>query len=145
MAVRLFSEPFDPWALVRERERELPLEKLGAISVFVGRMRDFNDDRTVQGLFLEHYPGMTERELERIVMEAEAHWPLDACEVAHRVGAVNPSETLVLVAVWSAHRIAARDACAEILERVKHEATFWKRERLEDGNERWVETNTPGS
>jgi len=144
MAVRLFDRPFDPWTLVKEREEALPLESLGACSVFAGRMRDFNEAENVQAMFLEHYPGMTERELERIVAEAEARWPSITCEVAHRVGAVEPSETLVLVAVWSAHRIAARDACAEILERLKHEAPFWKRERLTDGTERWVEQNTPG-
>ncbi|MBS0001863.1 MAG: molybdenum cofactor biosynthesis protein MoaE [Thioalkalivibrio sp.] len=144
MAVRLFDQPFDPWTLVRERERGLPLEGLGACTVFAGRMRDFNEDQDVRALFLEHYPGMTERELERIVAEAEARWPAITCEVAHRVGAVEPSETLVLVAVWSAHRVDARDACSEILERLKHEAPFWKRERLADGSERWVEKNTPG-
>ncbi|AHE97171.1 molybdenum cofactor biosynthesis protein MoaE [Thioalkalivibrio paradoxus] len=144
MAVQLHAEPFDPWAVIRERERGLPLHRLGAAAVFVGRMRDFNDGREVRGMFLEHYPGMTERELERIVAEAEAKWPLEACEVAHRVGAIEPSDTLVLVAVWSAHRVAARDACSEILERLKHEAPFWKRERLPDGSERWVEQNTPG-
>lgn len=144
MAVRLFDQPFDPWTLVRERERGLPMEGLGACTVFAGRMRDFNDDQDVRALFLEHYPGMTERELERIVAEAKARWPAITCEVAHRVGAVEPSETLVLVAVWSAHRVDARDACSEILERLKHEAPFWKRERLADGSERWVEENTPG-
>lgn len=144
MAVRLFDRPFDPWALVKEREEKLPLESLGACSVFAGRMRDFNEAEDIRAMFLEHYPGMTERELERIVAEAEARWPSITCEVAHRVGAVEPSETLVLVAVWSAHRVAARDACAEILERLKHEAPFWKRERLADGTERWVEQNTPG-
>lgn len=144
MAVRLFVEPFDPWRLIQERERSLPLEKLGACSVFVGRMRDFNEATGIATMFLEHYPGMTERELERIVAEAESRWPSITCEVAHRVGGVDPSETLVLVAVWSAHRVAARDACADILERLKHEAPFWKRERLLDGTERWVEKNTPG-
>jgi molybdopterin synthase catalytic subunit len=142
--VRLFDQPFDPWALVREREDRLPLESLGACSVFAGRMRDFNDSEEVRAMFLEHYPGMTERELERIVAEAEARWPSITCEVAHRVGMVEPAETLVLVAVWSAHRVAARDACAAILERLKHEAPFWKRERLADGTERWVEENTRG-
>lgn len=145
MGVRLFSEPFDPWSVVRERERALPMEKLGAASVFVGRMRDFNDAQDIRGMFLEHYPGMTERELERIVAEAQSRWPSITCEVAHRVGSIDPSDTLVLVAVWSAHRVAARDACAEILERLKHEAPFWKRERLGDGSERWVESNTPGT
>lgn len=144
MAVELYSEDFDPWALVARAERDIPAEARGAASVFVGRMRDFNEDNTVTGLFLEHYPGMTERELERIVAEAESRWPLLGCLVAHRVGDVRPGDALVLVATWSAHRIAARDACSDILERLKHEAPFWKRERLADGSDRWVEKNTPG-
>lgn len=143
-SVQLFAHDFEPWDLLRSWEQGLPLEGLGACSVFVGRMRDFNDDHGVSGMFLEHYPGMTERELERIVEAAQQRWPLGACRVAHRVGAVLPSETLVLVAAWSAHRVAARDACAEILERLKHEAPFWKREQRHDGSQRWVDTNTSG-
>ena len=144
MGAHLFAEAFDPWALLAQWERALPLHGLGATSVFVGRMRDVNEQQDVQGMFLEHYPGMTERELERVINEAAARWPLAACEVAHRIGAVEPADTLVVVAVWSAHRVAARDAGAEILERLKHEVPFWKRERLADGSERWLDKNTPG-
>lgn len=143
MAVELHTEDFDPWALVREAEQAIPANARGAASVFVGRMRDFNEDDDVTALFLEHYPGMTERELARIVEEAEARWPLLGCHVAHRVGEVRPGDALVLVATWAAHRAQARDACSEILERLKHEAPFWKREQLADGSIRWVEHNTP--
>lgn len=145
MAVVLLEQAFEPWSWLAQWEQELPLSRLGATSVFVGRMRDFNDDHDVQALFLEHYPGMTERELERIASEAQARWPLEACHIIHRVGSVLPGEVLVLVATWSAHRVAARDACAEILERLKHEAPFWKREQRGDGQQRWVESNTPGN
>lgn len=145
MAVEIHAEDFDPWAIVQQVEQAIPASARGAASVFVGRMRDFNEDAAVTGLFLEHYPGMTERELQRIVGAAEARWPLLGCHVSHRVGHVRPGDVLVLVATWSAHRVAARDACADILERLKHEAPFWKRERLADGSERWVEQNTPGS
>lgn len=144
MAVEIRPGDFDPWEIVRQAEQAIPANARGAASVFVGRMRDFNEDEDVTGLFLEHYPGMTERELERIVAEAEARWPLLGCHVAHRVGDVRPGDALVLVATWSAHRIAARDACSDILERLKHEAPFWKRETLADGTDRWVEKNTPG-
>ena len=143
MAVELYTGDFDPWALVREAEQAIPANARGAASVFVGRMRDFNEDDDVTALFLEHYPGMTERELARIVEEAEARWPLLGCHVAHRVGEVRPGDALVLVATWAAHRAQARDACSEILERLKHEAPFWKREQLADGSIRWVEHNTP--
>jgi molybdopterin synthase catalytic subunit len=144
MTIRLFPHAFDPWAILQARERDLPLHAAGASSVFIGRMRDSNEGEGVVELFLEHYPGMTERELERIVADAQDQWPLIACEVVHRVGTVQPGEVLVLVAVWSAHRRAARAACVEILERLKHEATFWKQETLRDGRKRWVERNTPG-
>lgn len=144
MTVAIHHEDFDPWEVLREAEREIPAESRGAASVFVGRMRDFNEDDAVTGLFLEHYPGMTEQELERIVDAARGRWPLLGVHVAHRVGEVSPGDVLVLVATWSAHRAAARDACSEILERLKHEAPFWKRERLADGSSRWVERNTPG-
>ncbi len=145
MAVEIHTEDFDPRAIVQQVEQAIPASARGAASIFVGRMRDFNEDEAVTGLFLEHYPGMTERELQRIVGAAEARWPLLGCHVSHRVGHVRPGDVLVLVATWSAHRVAARDACSDILERLKHEAPFWKRECLADGSERWVEHNTPGS
>lgn len=145
VAVELHAEGFDPWAIVQRAEQAIPENARGAASVFVGRMREFNENSSVTTLFLEHYPGMTERELGRIVRAAEMRWPLFDVHVSHRVGYVRPGDALVLVATWSVHRVAARDACNDILERLKHEAPFWKRERLADGAERWLEHNTPGS
>jgi len=117
---------------------------MGAANVFVGRMRDFNEGDPVTGMYLEHYPGMTERELQKIGVTAAQQWPLESWFLAHRVGAVSPGEVLVVVGAWSAHRNAARDACGFMLEKLKFEAPFWKRERLVDGSERWVDKNTSG-
>lgn len=142
--VELFTEAFDPWQHIAEYEASLPLERMGAANVFVGRMRNFNDGDPVTGMYLEHYPGMTERELHRIGVAAAQQWPLENWLLAHRVGAVSPGEVLVVVVAWSVHRNAARDACGFMLEKLKFEAPFWKRERLVDGGERWVDRNTSG-
>lgn len=136
---------FDPYVeLVRyQTDRLNQSGKYGATSVFVGTMRDFNEGDSVRTLWLEHYPGMTEAELARIVDETRERWPFLASLVIHRVGRVVPDETIVLVAVWSAHRAAALNATQEIIEALKHRAPFWKKESLAAG-ERWVEHNTPG-
>jgi molybdopterin synthase catalytic subunit len=107
-------------------------------------MRDFNEGDDVTGMFLEHYPGMTQRQLTELTQQAMVKWSLDAALVVHRVGELTPAEPIVLVAVWSAHRAAAFAACREIMETLKHAAPFWKRETLADGSVRWVEKNTQG-
>jgi molybdopterin synthase catalytic subunit len=86
---------------------------------------------------------MTGRYLERIAREAVTRWDLLDCLVVHRVGRLEPGEPIVLVAVWTAHRAAAFEACRYLIEELKHRAPFWKKETLLDG-ERWVESNTPG-
>lgn len=145
-AVHLATAPFDPWAALAEHERSLAERRgrFGATGVFVGTMRDFNAGDEVESLFLEHYPGMTERELERIAAEALAGWPLESCLIVHRVGAIRPGEAIVLTAAWSAHRGAAFDACRHLIEALKHRAPFWKKETLAGGGRRWVRENTPG-
>lgn len=143
MKISLYAEAFDPWAELRQYERNLARGAHGAAAVFVGTMRDFNDGAAVERLFLEHYPGMTERQLENIVSESvDRHGLLDAL-VLHRVGAITPGEPIVLAAAWSAHRAAAFDACREMMEALKSRAPFWKHEHGEAGP-RWVERNTPG-
>jgi molybdopterin synthase catalytic subunit len=92
---------------------------------------------------LEHYPGMTEKELERIIGEAHERWQLLDELVIHRVGELLPNEPIVLVAVWSAHRKDAFEACRHIMEALKSRAPFWKKERLDQGV-RWVDKNTDG-
>lgn len=111
---------------------------VGAVAGFVGYVRDFNDGADVAGMFLEHYPGMTERALEKIVEEARGRWPvLNVC-VIHRVGELAPGDPIVFVGVASAHRDAAFDACRFIMDYLKTRAPFWKRE-LTPGGDRWVD------
>ncbi|APZ44724.1 molybdopterin converting factor [Acidihalobacter ferrooxydans] len=143
--VRLETAIFDPWSTLRDFEQthDMGDGRSGAAAVFVGTMRDFNAGDGVRRLFLEHYPGMTERELERIADEAVERWPVNACLIVHRVGLIVPGEPIVLTAAWSAHRNAGFDACRHLIEALKHRAPFWKREDLANGEQRWVSENTP--
>ncbi|AOY01264.1 molybdopterin synthase catalytic subunit MoaE [Jeongeupia sp. USM3] len=110
----------------------------GAVVAFVGRVRDLNLDRHVAVLELEHYPGMTEKALTRIATEAAARWPLTAVTIVHRVGPLHPGDQIVLVLTASAHRHAAYDANAFVMDYLKTEAPFWKRES--DGTSaHWVD------
>ncbi|MDO7911085.1 molybdopterin synthase catalytic subunit MoaE [Pseudomonas monteilii] len=111
---------------------------VGAVVGFVGYVRDFNDGRDVAGMFLEHYPGMTEKALAKIVELARTRWPLLNVHVLHRIGALEPGEPIVFVGVASAHRQAAFQACDFIMDYLKTQAPFWKRETTPDGP-RWVE------
>jgi molybdopterin synthase catalytic subunit len=144
VAVELHTERFDPWRELAEApDGGLDAGAYGATCAFVGTMRDFNDGNAVSGMVLEHYPGMTERQLEAIVdEESAAHWLL-AARVIHRVGAIEPGEPIVLVAVWSAHRREAFTGARAIMEALKSRAPFWKREDTHSGS-RWVEHNTRG-
>lgn len=146
MHIELLTTPLDPWQYLADWQvrRVGDAARSGATAVFVGTMRDFNEGDSVQGMFLEHYPGMTERQLEQLATDAVQKWPLDDVLIAHRVGHIAPSQPIVLVAVWSAHRAEAFEACRHIMEVLKHTAPFWKRETLADGSVRWVEKNTPG-
>ncbi len=146
MLVTLSSMPFDPWQVLQNyqtTQSELA-GKYGATSVFVGSMRDFNHGDTVKSMYLEHYPGMTEKQLQQIIQQANEQWILLDSLVMHRTGLVYPEETLVLVAVWAAHRGDAFDASRFIMENLKSAAPFWKKEILTDGQARWVEKNTDG-
>lgn len=142
MPVELRERPFDPWSELARRERLLARAgAYGATACFVGTMRDFNEDAAVSAMTLEHYPGMTEKQLEMIVAEAKTRWPVLEALVVHRVGAIRPGEPIVLVAAWSAHRADAFAACRHLIEALKTRAPFWKKEQLAD-RARWVEHNT---
>jgi len=145
VSIRITGQPFEPWAEVQERQNNHTAAhgSVGATAVFVGTMRDFNEGDTVQGMFLEHYPGMTERYLEKISADAAAQWDLLDTLIVHRVGELRPADPIVLVAVWSAHRKDAFEASRWLMEELKSRAPFWKKERLREGS-RWVEHNTPG-
>ena len=117
----------------------LQIPGVGGVSVFVGVVRDINEDAAVSGLFLEHYPGMTEKQIGKIISEAGSRWDIKAVTVIHRVGQLEPSDEIVFVGAASAHRGEAFDACEFIIDYLKTRATFWKRESIADGD-RWLET-----
>ncbi len=145
MAIQLCGGPFDPWLAI-ERHQQAALGRsgqYGATVVFVGTMRDFSEGSEVRAMVLEHYPGMTEKHLASISAEARERWGILDSLIVHRYGAVQPGDPIVLVAVWSAHRAAAFDACRFLIEELKSRAPLWKKEALAQG-ERWVAHNTPG-
>jgi molybdopterin synthase catalytic subunit len=111
--------------------------RVGAIASFIGLARDINDGLHVSALTLEHYPGMTERALERIIVEARSRWDILDARIVHRVGTLAPLDPIVLVAVASMHRHEAFDACRFIMDYLKTEAPFWKKEVTAQGA-RWV-------
>ena len=110
---------------------------IGAAVSFVGLVRDIHGGDQVSALTLDHYPGMTERELEKIADEAAGRWPLDDVRIVHRVGRMLPGEKIVLVIPLSAHRRAAFEACDFIMDFLKTRAPFWKREETPKGDH-WV-------
>ena len=109
----------------------------GAVATFTGYVRRANDERQVDTLELEHYPGMTESSITQIVKRAAERWPLLGASVVHRVGKLSPGDQIVWVGVASAHREAAFSACEFIMDYLKTRAPFWKKERGPDG-EHWV-------
>ena len=136
MAIRVQTAAFDPGFELNAMHAANA--GVGAVVSFVGYVRDFNDGREVSGMFLEHFPGMTEKALDKIADEAGQRWPLLKVEVIHRIGRLEPGEPIVFVATTSAHRQAAFDACAFIMDYLKTRAPFWKQEDTPDGP-RWVE------
>ena len=134
MTVRVQSEDFD----VGAESRALQAETVGGIALFVGTVRGLSSDDGVTAMVLEHFPGMTEGELERIEAEARARWLLEDVTIIHRVGRLLPGEQIVLVAATSAHRRAAFDATQFIMDFLKTDAPFWKAEERGD-DRRWVE------
>lgn len=109
---------------------------IGAIVTFTGTVRDL--DGSLTSMTLEHYPGMTERELQAVADEAEARWPLQACRVIHRFGTLSPGENIVLVITMSAHRHAAFQAADFLMDFLKSRAPFWKKEETGEGAT-WVD------
>lgn len=136
MKVSVQTEDFDLSAEVAALRAGRP--QIGAVAAFVGSVRDMNDGAGVARLELEHYPGMTEKALRDIVAQAEKRWPLIGATVIHRVGALEPLDQIVLVAVGAAHRGDAFAACEFIMDYLKTEAPFWKKE-LTPAGERWVD------
>ncbi len=111
---------------------------IGAIVSFTGTVRDTAKGVRVSGMTLEHYPGMTQKELERIEAEAKARWPLQASLIIHRYGRLKPGENIVLVVTASAHRRAAFEAAEFLMDFLKTNAPFWKKEEGPDGGD-WID------
>jgi molybdopterin synthase catalytic subunit len=136
MTVRVQREDFDAGAeLARLREGH---PAVGAVACFIGTVRDVNESAAVRTLTLEHYPGMTEKALEAIAAEARARFDVIDLVVIHRIGELRPTDQIVLVAVSGAHRGEAFDACRFVMDYLKTQAPFWKKEST-PGGERWVE------
>jgi molybdopterin synthase catalytic subunit len=117
------------------------LSEEGAIATFTGYVRTANDNREIESLELEHYPGMTQRNIEDIMQQAAARWPVLSAAVVHRVGRLSPGDQIVWVGVASAHRGAAFAACEFMMDFLKTRAPFWKKEKG-PGGEYWVSART---
>ena len=138
MVVRVQTEDFDIGAEIAALTAGRT--DVGGIGCFIGTVRaDPKGAEQVTGMTLEHYPGMTERAIERIVTDAEVRWPLLGVTVIHRVGPLRPGENIVLVVAASSHRQAALDATAFLIDWLKTKAPFWKREDLTSGAGAWVD------
>jgi molybdopterin synthase catalytic subunit len=139
MPVRVQAEDFDvsrELAQLRGDNRAV-----GAVAAFIGTVRDVNDDARVASMTLEHYPGMTEKALGAIVETAKSRWDIIDALVIHRVGALAPSDQIVLVGVTSAHRGDAFAACEFIIDYLKTRAPLWKKEQTPEGA-RWVDARS---
>ena len=134
--IRVQHEDFDAGAEMNRMRLARP--DTGAVAAFVGQVRDLNEGDAVSGMTLEHYPGMTEKALEGIVEQAKNRWDIFDALVIHRIGALKPLDQIVLVVVSGAHRGEAFAACEFIMDYLKTEAPFWKKEQTGRG-ERWVE------
>ena len=136
MMVTLREETFDPVREIAVFEKSAG--DVGAVVTFIGKVRGHHDGMEVSGLTLEHYPGMTERSISAIITRACARWTLDAVLVIHRTGFVRTGEAIVLVCTASAHRRAAFEAADYLMDYLKSEALFWKKEHRADGDH-WIE------
>jgi molybdopterin synthase catalytic subunit len=135
--VRVQAEDFDVGQEVRQMR--LAQSNIGAVVSFVGQVRDMNDGDTIAQLTLEHYPGMTEKALQAIADQAKARWDIVEVLIIHRIGILNINDQIVFVAVSSAHRGEAFQACEFVMDYLKTEAPFWKKEVLQSGESRWVD------
>ena len=136
MPVRIQEHDFDltdEIALLRKDDAQI-----GAVAIFIGTVRDLNEGAQVKAMTLEHYPGMTEKALQDIIDQAKGRWDLKDALVIHRIGPLRPQDQIVLVAVTSAHRGEAFAACEFIMDYLKTQAPFWKKEQTPQGAQ-WVD------
>jgi len=138
MPAILLDTIFNPWdELQRYQSKHLQAGHFGATATFVGSMRDFNINESVSHMTLEHYPAMTQHYLDKLCESSAQIFELDDCLIIHRFGDIRPGEPIVLTAAWSPHRAQAFDACRHLMDELKSNAPFWKKEVTDDG-ERWV-------
>ena len=138
MNIYIQKEDFDISSLIQELKKKS--NSVGAIASFVGLMRDINDGKTIQSMTLEHYPEMTQKTLEDICIKAKEKWTIIDLVVAHRYGPININDNIVFVGVASQHRKDAFEACEFIMDFLKTNATFWKKEHHADGKSSWVDS-----
>jgi molybdopterin synthase catalytic subunit len=136
MTVRVQQEDFDAGAEIARMRAGNP--KVGAVASFIGIVRDVNDSASVGSIMLEHYPGMTEKALAEIAEQARTRWKLSDVLIIHRIGTLRPTDQIVLVVTTSSHRGDAFAACQFVMDYLKTDAPFWKKESTAEGN-RWVE------
>jgi molybdopterin synthase catalytic subunit len=134
--IRVQEADFDISTEVAALRRDNP--KVGAVACFVGTVRDLNDGRAVTNMELEHYPGMTEKALEDIADQARVRWPGSDVLIVHRVGKLLPLDQIVLVATTAVHRRQAFESCEFVMDYLKSQAPFWKKEQTDQG-EKWVD------
>ncbi|MFN3232776.1 MAG: molybdopterin synthase catalytic subunit MoaE [Alphaproteobacteria bacterium] len=134
--IRVQAEDFDLAAEIKTLTRGTT--SIGGVVTFTGLVRDIAGGETIRAMTLEHYPGMTERLLADIEAEANRRWPLDASLIIHRYGRLEPGDQIVLVITASAHRQAAFEAAAFLMDWLKTKAPFWKREETPQGDQ-WVD------
>lgn len=139
MTVRVQTADFDVAAELTAMRKASA--DIGAVVSFIGQVRDINDGDVINTLTLEHYPEMTERALAQIELEAQSRWQISNSLIIHRVGTLKPLDQIVLVAVASAHRGEAFKACEFMMDYLKTQAPFWKKESTPEG-ERWVEAKS---
>jgi molybdopterin synthase catalytic subunit len=139
LVIRVSPADFEPGALMNALALQAG-ENTGAVASFVGHVREKTgaDGRIITAMWLEHYPGMTEKSLDRLATEAASRWPLGAIHIIHRTGRLCVGERIVFVGVASAHRHAAFEACAFIMDQLKTRAPFWKSEEDATGQKAWV-------
>ncbi len=134
--IRVSEEPFDPGAELTAFERAA--DGAGAVASFTGKVRARAASGAVNTLYLEHYPGLTEKSIAAIEAEARERWALEHVNIIHRIGRLNPGDPIVMVCVSSAHRRDAFEAADFLMDYLKTEALFWKKE-ITSGDEAWIE------
>jgi molybdopterin synthase catalytic subunit len=137
MPVKIQQQDFDPATALHQLAMQR--SDTGALVNFVGLVRDVNLNDTVRTLTLQHYPGMTERIIEELIAQAKQRWDIFDALVIHRVGCLKPQDRIVMVAVTGAHRGAAFQACEFLIDHLKTQAPFWKKEQTGDTS-RWLDT-----